>query len=170
MLSKLYNIEIKSHQRIARKKLRPIINQNKSSNFSKTSYSAGKSLINNISLSNENRSLHRRINEKCSIYSISKWDQQYKKSREYKKNVCQYPSIDFCNNFGISKTINQLRNQGEKNIFHGIRFKPFISFDEKYKENKSNNNYYSNEIKRKNDEKNKREKERKKREEEKKKR
>ena len=104
MLSKLYYIEYNSNKRIA-KKLKPINNQNKTNNFSKTSYSLGKSLINNISLTNENRSLHRRINQKCSIYSISKWDKQYKKSQEYKKNLCQYPSIDFCNGFSASKSI-----------------------------------------------------------------
>lgn len=80
------------------KKLKPIFQYKPNSsnlNFSKTSYSLGKSLVNNISLTNENRKLHDRINQKSSIYSVSKMDEQYKKSLEYKKNLCQFTSIDF---------------------------------------------------------------------------
>ena len=71
--------------------------------FTKTNYSLGRNLINNISLTNENKNLHKRIIQKSSIYSITKWEQQYKKSQEYKKNLCQYPSIDFCNFSSNSK-------------------------------------------------------------------
>ena len=152
MLSKLFDIEKKSHKRIE-KRLKPIKNNhNKSNNnFSKTNYSVGKSLIHNITLTNENKSLHRRIHQKCSIYSISKWDEEYKKSQEYKKNLCQYPSIDFCN-FTISsvKSHNKLGKQRGFNIFNEIRFRPFISFDSPYKKNKSENKYNRNQNNNKN--------------------
>ena len=107
--------------------------------FTKTNYSSGRSLINNISLTIENKNLHRRIIQKSSIYSITKWEEQYKKSQEYKKNLCQYPSIDFCNTTSsIKKRSNKLENPKKNNIFNEIRFKPFIPFDKIYKRNKSN--------------------------------
>ena len=142
MLTKLYDIERNSHKKIERK-LKTIYNfspKNNSnhSNFTKTNYSSGKNLLNNISLTNENRNLHRRINQKCSIYSISKWDEEYKKSQEYKKNLCQYPSVDF--NTIVSndmKKINRMKVQNNNNIFNEIRFKPFVSFEDINKKHKS---------------------------------
>ena len=73
MLSKLYDIKHNSHKKVS-KKLKPIkMTPDRNVNyFSKTKYSSGKSLINSISLTNENRNLHKRIIQKSSIYSISK--------------------------------------------------------------------------------------------------
>ena len=95
--------------------------------LSKTNYSLRKNIIHNISLSNENKNLHRRIHQKCSIYSISKWDEQYKKSQEYKKNLCQYPCIDFCDISTFpKKKANKLRSEKEGNMFNEIKFRDLI--------------------------------------------
>jgi hypothetical protein len=170
MLSKLYDIKHNSHKKVS-KKLKPIkMTPDRNVNyFSKTKYSSGKSLINSISLTNENRNLHKRIIQKSSIYSISKWDEQYKKSREYKKNLCQYPSIDFCTITPNSKSLNKLDKSKDNNVFSDIRFKPFVFFEKIYKKNKNNNrNINTTDNKEKNsfnlydDEKIKRQKEKKK--------
>ena len=177
MLSKLYDIKHNSHKKVS-KKLKPIkMTPDRNVNyFSKTKYSSGKSLINSISLTNENRNLHKRIIQKSSIYSISKWDEQYKKSREYKKNLCQYPSIDFCTITPNSKSLNKLDKSKDNNVFSDIRFKPFVFFEKIYKKNKSNNrNINTTDNKDKNsfnlydDEKIKRQKEKKKKQEKRKK-
>ena len=75
--------------------------------------------------------LKKRINEKNSVYSISQWKKDFKKSRIYKKISCEYPTINFVakpkrkimHNFVFSPT-------KDFNIFSGIRFKPFESFEE----------------------------------------
>ena len=87
MISKLFDIRHNSQKKNL-KKLKPIIKMSPdktSTIFTKTNYSSGRNLINNISLTIENKNLHRRIIQKSSIYSITKWEQQYKKSQEYKK-------------------------------------------------------------------------------------
>ena len=146
MYQKLYDIEHNFHKKNA-KKLKPIFQYKPNSsnyNFSKTSYSLGKSLVNNISLTNENRKLHDRINQKSSIYSVSKMDEQYKKSLEYKKNLCQFTSIDFGNivrkvqKVKSKKKMNLQSNGNYNNIYSSTRFKPFIAFDEIPKKSKSN--------------------------------
>ena len=65
-------------------------------------------------------------------------DEQYRKAKEYKKNLCQYPSIDFCNiTHNALKSMNKLQFQKNGNIFNEIRFIPFISFDELLENNKN---------------------------------
>jgi hypothetical protein len=146
LYQKLYDIEHNFHKKNA-KKLKPIFQYKPNSsnlNFSKTSYSLGKSLVNNISLTNENRKLHDRINQKSSIYSVSKMDEQYKKSLEYKKNLCQFTSIDFGYIVRKSQKVkakkkNILQSIGNyNNIYNATRFKPFIAFDAIPKKSKSN--------------------------------
>ena len=96
----------------------------------------GKSFIENppVDILNFNK----RINEKSSVYSVAQWKKDFKRSRIYKKISCEYPSINFVkkpkrnikNNYAFSPTNNY-------NVFSGIRFKPFASFEE---ENSKGNN------------------------------
>ena len=146
LFQKLYDIEHNFHKKNS-KKLKPIFQYKPNSsnlNFSKTSYSLGKSLVNNISLTNENKKFHERINQKSSIYSVSKMDEQYKKSLEYKKNLAQITSVDFGNivrkdqKVKSKKKINLQSNGNYHNIFNSTKFKPFIAFDAIPKKSKSN--------------------------------
>ena len=120
MITKLYNIEQKTHKKFELK-LKPIykLSPKKNTNYS----SSGK-------IQNENRSLHIRINQKSSIYNISKFAKEYKKSQEYKKILCQYPSFDFRTITSMNmKDFNKMKVQKNNNIFNETRFKPFMSFE-----------------------------------------
>ena len=94
-----------------------------------------------------NFDLKKRIIEKNSVYSLSQWRKDFKRSRIYKKISCEFPSINFVakpkrkisQNYAFSPT-------KDMNIFNGIRFKPFESFEE---ENSKGNNSFGKHKKRK---------------------
>ena len=48
-----------------------------------------------IRIAQENLYMLKRLNEKTSCYSVDKWFKDYEASQYYKRNHCQYPSIDF---------------------------------------------------------------------------
>ncbi len=89
----------------------------------------GNSFIDSPLLGNFN--LQKRIIEKNSVYSISQWKKDFKKSRIYKKISCEYPSINF-----VAKPKNKMKQNyvfnptKDFNIFKEVRFKPFESFEE----------------------------------------
>lgn len=63
----------------------------------------------------------KRLNEKTSCYSVDKWFRDYEASQYYKRNHCQYPSIDFYktqryNSFG-NMFQNVSKNSTKKNFF-----------------------------------------------------
>ena len=102
----------------------------KNNNLLKTNFTRGKSIL-DISTLGNNFDLKKRINEKNSVYSLTQWKKDFKKSRIYKKISCEYPSINF-----VGKKKNKIKHnyvfspQKDFNIFNGIRFKPFESFEE----------------------------------------
>ena len=139
----------------------------KTNKFFKTNIIRGKSFIEST-IFDKNFNLTKRINEKNSVYSLSQWKKDFKKSRIYKKISCEYPSINFVakpkrkftQNYAFSPKVDY-------NIFNGIKFKPFTSFEnENNKESNSFNKSHKKkkkhfvftaikDINKKNDEKNK---------------
>ena len=110
-----------------------------------TSNSPGKKMINNNGLGTNlirgksflesptlnNFDLKKRINEKNSVYSLSQWKKDFKKSRIYKKISCEFPSINFVAKPKRKITQNYAFSPNKDiNIFSGTRFKPFESFEE----------------------------------------
>ena len=126
----------------------PVSHSNKknSNNNLKTNISRGRSFIEN-KIFGDHFNLSKRINEKNSVYSLSQWKRDFKRSRVYKKISCKYPSINFVkkpkrvfkNNYAFSPTHNT-------NMFNEIRFKPFESFEE---ENSKENNSLNKKRRRK---------------------
>ena len=58
-----------------------------------------------IRVAQENLYMLKRLNERTSCYNVDKWNRDYEASQYYKRNHCQYPSIDFyktqrCGSFG----------------------------------------------------------------------
>ena len=106
----------------------------------------GKSFLESPTMMN-NFDLKKRINEKNSVYSLSQWRKDFKRSRIYKKISCEFPSINF-----VAKPKRKIRNNyafspnKDMNVFNGIKFKPFESFEE---ENSKGNNSFSKHKKRK---------------------
>ena len=117
------------------------IKKNKNKNYLKTNIVKGKSFIENDVLE-QNLHLSKRINEKNSVYSLSQWKKDFKKSRVYKKISCEYPSINFVKpkkNLKFNIPLSFPNVDDNYNIFKEIKFKPFTSFleDEKTKRNDS---------------------------------
>ena len=62
-----------------------------------------------IRVAQENLYMLKRLNERTSCYNVDKWNKDYEASQYYKRNHCQYPSIDFyktqrCGSFGNAFT------------------------------------------------------------------
>mgnify|MGYP006873187398 CR=1 FL=1 len=68
-----------------------------------------------LNIAQKNLNMYKRLLKcKKSNYSEKKLSKQYKQSQYYKKNVCQYPSIDFYKTQRISNyfsTLNSLSNK-----------------------------------------------------------
>ena len=79
---------------------------------------------------------------------MSQWKKDFKKSRIYKKISCEYPSINFVakpkrkftQNYAFSPKVDY-------NIFNGIKFKPFTSFENE--NNKGSNTFNKSHKKKK---------------------
>ena len=109
-------------------------------NVLKTNFIPGKSFIDTSPLG-YNFDLKKRINEKNSVYSLSQWKKDFKRSRIYKKISCEYPSINFVGKKKKIITQNYVFSpKKDYNIFNGIRFKPFESFEEENSKGEKSNN------------------------------
>ena len=119
----------------------------KKNNYLGTNFMRGKSIIEALTLGN-NFDLQKRINEKNSVYSLSQWKKDFKRSRVYKKISCEYPSINF-----VAKKKNKIKHNyvfsptKNINIFSGTKFKPFESFEEE--NSKDSNSHSKNKRRRK---------------------
>ena len=74
----------------------------------------------------------KRLNEKTSCYSVDKWFRDYEASQYYKRNHCQYPSIDFYktqryNSFG-NMFQNVSKNSTKKNFFSKTHYSTKTGF------------------------------------------
>jgi len=97
LFKKLYELD-KNGLKKAKKKWKPIFQ------FTKASIGGNKK-HEIIKVAQENLFMLKRLNERGSVYSVDKWQKDYEISQYYKRNRCQYPSIDFyktqrCNTFG----------------------------------------------------------------------
>ena len=71
-----------------------------------------------IKITQENQHLLKRLNDRRSAYNTRKWEDDYNRSQEYKKNICIFPSIKFSNPFKEESTGlngNQTFNTSYKN-------------------------------------------------------
>ena len=74
----------------------------------------------------------KRLNEKTSCYSVDKWFKDYEASQYYKRNHCQYPSIDFYktqryNSFG-NMFQNVSKNSTKKNFYSKTHYSTKTGF------------------------------------------
>jgi len=127
--------EIIHNNNILLHKLENIYNSNirekimkKSSSFEiKKNYISAKKKFEIIKVAQENQHMLKRLKEKCSIYNVAKWEQDYIKSQYYKKNKCLFPSLNYTK-LQTTKFNNILKN-------HNYYYKPFenksFSFEKK---------------------------------------
>jgi hypothetical protein len=87
LYKKLYDIDKNGHKK-AVKNMKPLFR------YSKLTMDGNKK-NEIIRVAQENLYMLKRINERTSVYNVDKWDRDYRISQYYKRNHCQYPSIDF---------------------------------------------------------------------------
>jgi hypothetical protein len=87
LYKKLYDIDKNGHKK-AVKNMKPLFR------YSKVTMDGNKK-DEIIRVAQENLYMLKRINERSSVYNVDKWDRDYRISQYYKRNHCQYPSIDF---------------------------------------------------------------------------
>ena len=124
-------------------------NTNKNSNNNKHNllkhFVSGKSIFETSKIIDENINLSKRIKEKSSYYSLSQWKKDFKKSRIYKKIVCEFPSINFVGNpFKKKHIIKKKIELSPKKFIEGlndVKFVPITSFSSENKRSENNMNY-----------------------------
>ena len=101
-----------------------------------------------------NKYYKNKLNRQSSFYSLGQWNKDFQQSLNFKKNICEYPTIDFhkTNKFKgleVFKNIkkeynNSLVNNNMGNFFDRAKFKKidfFIKMEKGRKdENKANDN------------------------------
>ena len=104
-----------------------------------------------------NKYYKNKLSRQSSFYSLGQWNKEFLQSQSFKKNICEYPSIDFYKTNKIKseegfKKIkkeynNSLVNNNMGNFFNRAKFKKidfFIKMD-KGKKNENKNNDDENE-------------------------
>ena len=82
-----------------------------------------------------------KLSRQGSYYSLDKWKKDFEQSQHFKKNICEFPSIDFyktrqnCFRKGFDDSQNirsyNLLSDTSKNYFNSTRFKPLMKKNEK---------------------------------------
>ena len=109
-------------------------------------YISGKNIFEVSKIFDDNINLSKRIREKSSYYSLSQLKDDFKRSREYKKIGCEYPSINFVANMKkkIIKRNNDMLPTKCINSLGNVRFVPISSLssdgNREYSKNKEKNN------------------------------
>ena len=131
---------------------------NNRNNYSLKHYISGKSIFEISKIFDDNISLSRRIREKSSYYNLSRLKEDFKRSREYKKISCEFPSINFIPNIKkkIIKRNNDMLPTKCINSLGNVRFVPIGSLSSdgnrencKNKERNNNNNIFNTTRKKK---------------------
>ena len=123
-------------------------NKNNTNKFLSPLIIRGRSFL-NTSIFGDKYNLTKKIIEKGPVYNLSQWKKDFKRSRIYKKISCEYPSINF-----VKKPKRKFKDnyafcpKNDINMFTGIRFKPFESFEED--NSKGSNNSSKNKKKKRN--------------------
>ena len=61
-----------------------------------------------------NKYLKNKINKQNSLYNIRKFNKDYEQAQCFKKNICEFPSIDFNKNKNYSINFSSNRNDNSK--------------------------------------------------------
>ena len=118
--------------------------QNSSNTFNRNNsflkhYISGKNIFDKSKIFDDNMNLSKRIREKSSFYSLSQFKEDFKRSREYKKISCEYPSINFISNTKkVIKRNHEVLPDKCINALGDVKFVPISSLS-----SDNNNRVYS---------------------------
>lgn len=102
-----------------------------------------------------NKYFFNKLKSQHSVFDLNEWEKDFKKSQNYKKNICAYPSIDF--HKAIQRKIEKEKNENQKiyyntavnfskNLFNKTKFKDVKIYKPKTKKNdkKIDNEHFMN--------------------------
>ena len=80
---------------------------------------------------------------KTSVFNLNEWEKDFIKSRSYKKNICEYPMIDF--HKSVQRKIEKEKTENQKmyyntavnfcnNLFNKTKFKEVKLYEPKEKQ------------------------------------
>ena len=81
-----------------------------------------------------------KLKRQSSFYSLGQWNKEFKKSQDFKKNICEFPCIDFHKTKGsfgkdgineIKKEYNSSIINNGGNFFQKVKFKKIDLFSQK---------------------------------------
>ena len=70
-------------------KLKPIFE------FKTKGRSGGLTREQKLQITTTNKYFRKKLNKQTSFYSLGQWNKDFEQTRNFKKNICEYPSIDF---------------------------------------------------------------------------
>ena len=77
-------------------------------------------------ITQENQHLLKRLNDRQSFYDTNKWEKDYEKSQEYKKNICVFPSIKFeTPTRDVSSYSNSKQDFKKNTLYNKLKFTNF---------------------------------------------
>ena len=84
----------------------------------------------------ENLHMLKRLSERTSVYNVDRWNRDYSLSQYYKKNLCQYQSIDFNKTQRKDSYINvfaAMQNKKMKKAYSKTHYSGIINNNSKIK-------------------------------------
>ena len=131
MFNKLERIH-KTPNSEALKKLKPLFE------FKQKTKDGGLTREQKLEIKAVNKYYRNKLSRQSSFYSIGQWNKEFEKSLNFKKNICEFPCIDFHKtkrNSGedafnvIKKEYNNSISNNPGNYFQNAKFKTFKTID-----------------------------------------
>ena len=90
-----------------------------------------------LEINADNKYFFRKIKKQSSCYSFSQWNRDFEQSQSFKKNICEFPSIDFrkskAEDEKLAKDYDNSVIKDSNNLFKKTKFKSVDLFSEKVK-------------------------------------
>jgi hypothetical protein len=90
-----------------------------------------------LEINADNKYFFRKIKRQASCYSLSQWNRDFEQSQSFKKNICEFPCIDFrklkAEDEKLAKDYDNSVIKDSNNLFKKTKFKSVDLFYEKVK-------------------------------------
>ena len=92
-----------------------------------------------LEINADNIYFFRKLHRQSSCYSLNQWNRDFEQSQSFKKNICEFPCIDFrkskAEDEKLAKDYNNSVIKASNNLFRKAKFKNVDLFSEKVKKN-----------------------------------
>ena len=92
-----------------------------------------------LEINADNIYFFRKLHRQSSCYSLNQWNRDFERSQSFKKNICEFPCIDFrklkAEDEKLAKDYNNSVIKDSNNLFRKAKFKNVDLFSEKVKKN-----------------------------------